>query len=808
MTEDQFGTAEDAENLRDSAGVAPLTRPRAKLHYFYYLLAAFNLLTICVSLYINHTILHTYQSSVETNQTWTARSNEYSRLRDLTSIVDSPGHDVFESNDPDGERGRMQYGLAVFDRRIGELRSDLQTSHDARAATVLADLDEVSGQVQGLTEEEEVVFRCIARKQMQLASSRKESLLRHVNRVNLAIGQLRDDAAGIQNATLRQQMATAFSLQRFEWLIAASIILMVVATTLYGRVLFQRLQASFRERAQLYQAIQKELRERQNAQRELESAHEQLELEVERRTAELVQSNRELRAEMLERRRAEEALRLSEERHRDLFENASDVIFTLDLEGRFTALNHAGRDLLGIEDGNSLLKLADTVAADQGEIVRRMIELTPAVPQAEARQLTVLNREKQSVKFEVSTRLILKDGQAAGVQGVARNLTDRERLEVQLRQSQKMEAVGRLAGGVAHDFNNLLNVITGYSELILSEEGASAEIQERVNEINKTARRAASLTRQLLAFSRKQVLNPSVLNLNTIVSDASRMLRRLIESNVEIITHLDASLGNVKADSGQIEQVILNIALNARDAMPQGGKLIIQTRNFDWQEGPAGLKPDIAPGRYVLLEISDTGQGMSKDVQAKMFDPFFTTKELGKGTGLGLSIVYGIVKQSGGHINIYSEPGQGTTCRIYLPRVMGQVKTAPPETPVRPLTQPMQTILLVEDEEALRTMTCIYLQNLGFKVLEAGNGREAMEISHSHSGPIQLVMTDVMMPKMNGFELAKQLLPHRGEAKVLFMSGYADEVIADHQEMRAGAVFLQKPFSFSDLTHKLRQVLS
>ncbi len=806
MTDNRLVTAEGSDNLQ--AGVAPLARPTVKLHHFYYLLAAFNVITISVCLYINHTILHTYQSSVEANQTWMARSSEYSRLRDLVAIVDSPGHDVFESNDPQAERGRMQYGVAVVNRRIQELESELKTAHDPQAAIVLADLEDVATEIRSLSAEEEIVFNYVARHELRLASSRKESLLRHANKVILTISQVREDAANIQNATLRQQMAMALSLQRSEWLITGLIILMVVATTLYGRILFQREQVVFRERAQLYQAIERELRERQHAQRELERAHEQLELEVERRTAELVSSNRELRAEMLERRRAEEALRLSDERHRDLFENATDVIFTLDMEGKFTALNRAGRDLLAIEDGTAPSKLADAVADGQQEVVRSMVELTPAAPRTRARQIMILNREKHPEKFEVSTRLILKDGQAAGVQGVARNLTERERLEGQLRQAQKMEAVGRLAGGIAHDFNNLLNVITGYSELIVADKTAHAEIQEQAQEINKTAKRAASLTRQLLAFSRKQVVNLSVLNVNTIVADAGKMLRRLIESNIDIITHLDPSLGNVKADSGQMEQLILNLALNARDAMPQGGKLIIYTRNFDWLEGAPHAKPDLAPGRYVLLEISDTGLGMSKEIQAKMFDPFFTTKELGKGTGLGLSIVYSIVKQSGGQINIYSEPGRGTTCRIYLPRVIAQQEKPQPETILHPLPKHTQTILLVEDEESLRKMTCTYLQMLGFKVLEAPNGSEALAISNRHSGPIQLVMTDVMMPKMNGFELVKQMQRNRAESKVLFMSGYADEVIDDNPEMQEESAFIQKPFSLGDLSQKLREVLS
>jgi two-component system cell cycle sensor histidine kinase/response regulator CckA len=379
--------------------------------------------------------------------------------------------------------------------------------------------------------------------------------------------------------------------------------------------------------------------------------------------------------------------------------------------------------------------------------------------------------------------------------------------EEQLRQSQKLEAVGQLAGGVAHDFNNLLTVITGYSDLTLRRLDNESPFRSSLEEIKKAGERAASLTRQLLAFSRKQVLQPKVLQLNAIVADVDKMLRRLIGEDIDVLTVLEPSLGQIKADPGQIEQVILNLAVNARDAMPQGGKLTIETANVYLDNQYARRHTAIQPGNYVMLAVSDTGCGINAETQVRMFEPFFTTKEQGKGTGLGLSTVYGIVSQSGGHLWVYSEVGRGTTFKIYLPRVDGVTEGDEAcDTPAE-LPQGRETVLLTEDEEQVRQMIRMILEMSGYRVLEAASGEEALAIYKQHEGQIDLVMTDVVMPQMSGRELAQSLEVLHPGIKVLYMSGYTDDAIVRHGLLDQEIAFLQKPFTPDVLMRKVRGVL-
>lgn len=379
--------------------------------------------------------------------------------------------------------------------------------------------------------------------------------------------------------------------------------------------------------------------------------------------------------------------------------------------------------------------------------------------------------------------------------------------EEQLRQSQKMEAIGRLAGGISHDFNNLLTAIIGYSEFLLFRLDQEDPLRKYAEEIKKAGERASSLTRQLLAFSRKQVLQPEVLDLNIIVADLDNMLRRLIGEDIELVTLLEPDLGAVKVDPGQMEQVIMNLAVNARDAMPYGGKLIIETANVDLDELYARQHSPIRPGHYVMLAVSDNGCGMDKETLSHIFEPFFTTKEQGKGTGLGLSTVYGIVKQSEGFIWVYSEPGTGTTFKIYLPQVQGAERW--PKT--SPLTTRMQrgseTILLVEDEEVVRELVGKLLPVNGFTVLAARNGSEALAICQQHKGPIHLLLTDVVMPQMSGRQLAAHLSKLHPEMKVLYMSGYTDDAIIRHGVLEPGLAFIQKPFTIDTMIQKVREVL-
>jgi CheY-like chemotaxis protein len=371
-----------------------------------------------------------------------------------------------------------------------------------------------------------------------------------------------------------------------------------------------------------------------------------------------------------------------------------------------------------------------------------------------------------------------------------------------------MEAIGRLAGGVAHDFNNILGVIMGYGEILKRRIPAADPLQGKVAEILKAADSAAGLTRQLLAFSRKQVLQPRVLDLNLVVADMDKMLRRLIGEDIELKTALREPLGSVRADPGQIEQVLMNLVVNARDAMPGAGSLLIETAAVDLDASSLALHPGARPGPHVLLAVSDTGEGMDKETTSRIFEPFFTTKAVGKGTGLGLSTVYGIVEQSGGLVEVYSEKGVGTTFKVYLPRIGATVEPVEAPAAPRPRRAASETILLVEDEPALRAVVRETLVQGGYLVLEAGTPRQALLVAEGHEGSIHAVLTDVVMPEMSGRELAERLSPLRPHAVVVYMSGYTDDAIGHHGLLDPGTLFLQKPFSGDALLWKLHLALA
>ena len=379
--------------------------------------------------------------------------------------------------------------------------------------------------------------------------------------------------------------------------------------------------------------------------------------------------------------------------------------------------------------------------------------------------------------------------------------------EAQLRQAQKLEAVGRLASGVAHDFNNILTVITGHSEILLRQLADNDRCRKNAEQIEKSAYFAAALTRQLLTFSRKQVIEPRVLNPNKVVLNVEKMLRRLIGEDIEFCTVLDPSAGNIKADPGQIEQVIMNLAVNARDAMPKGGKLTVTTANTFLDDCNLEHFPDLSPGEYVMLAITDTGTGMSEEVKAHLFEPFFTTKPAGKGTGLGLATCFGIVKQNAGHINLDSELGRGTTFKIYFPQVQSALEHAYAPTQPAAVAGGCETVLLVEDEPAVRELTAYILRDKGYTVFEAANGEEGLRLAHQHEGKIDLVVTDVVMPVMGGKEMADNLRASYPDTKVLFTSGYTEDAIGQHGVLRPGIVFLQKPYVTATLARKVREVL-
>ena len=379
----------------------------------------------------------------------------------------------------------------------------------------------------------------------------------------------------------------------------------------------------------------------------------------------------------------------------------------------------------------------------------------------------------------------------------------------QLQQSQKLEAIGQLAGGVAHDFNNMLTAIIGYTDLSLRRVGLESPIRRNLEETKKAAERAAALVRQLLAFSRKQILEPKVLDLNDVVKDMEKMLTRLIGENIQLATRLEAELGSVKADPCQVEQIIVNLVVNARDAMPRGGKVTIETANTTLDDQAVQRDVSIKPGQYVMLAVSDTGSGMDEETQRRIFEPFFTTKDLGKGTGLGLSTVYGIVKQSGGNIWVYSEPGLGTMFKVYLPRI-DDTTAISIENPAQEAAalRGSETILLVEDEDIVRGLTRKILMQAGYHVLDAKGGEEAIRVCSAHAGQIDLLLTDVVMPEISGKEVADRLLELRPALRVIFMSGYTDEAIVQHGVLDANVEFIQKPFTWIALTKKVRDVLN
>jgi two-component system cell cycle sensor histidine kinase/response regulator CckA len=492
-----------------------------------------------------------------------------------------------------------------------------------------------------------------------------------------------------------------------------------------------------------------------------------------------------------------------------ILEATTDFVATATRDWKPLFINRAGRKMLGLtltEDRNvQHLNLMDIYPAWAAELIRS--QAIPAVLRHGVWSGETALKSAADKEVPVS-QVILAHRSSAGVveflSTIARDLTAHKRLESQYRQAQKMEAVGRLAGGVAHDFNNLLTAILGYSELMMRGLAPQDPFHEGLTEIHKAGQRAAALTQQLLAFSRKLVLEPRVLDLNAVVADIDRMLRRLIGEDIEFSTVLAPALRPVRTDPGQMDQVILNLAVNARDAMPQGGKLTIETENIDLEEDYHDLKA----GTYTMLACSDTGCGMDDNVKSHLFEPFFTTKEQGKGTGLGLATVFGIVKQSGGHVAVYSEPGQGATFKIYLPSVAESAEPVKREPAMAPAGTGSETILIVEDEAPLRSLLRAVLQMNGYKVLEAHNGQEALGLIQLHSQPIHLIISDVIMPKMGGRELSDHLAQTHPHIKILAVSGYTDDAIFRHGMLQPGAAFLQKPFTPSALLRKIREMFN
>jgi PAS domain S-box-containing protein len=510
-------------------------------------------------------------------------------------------------------------------------------------------------------------------------------------------------------------------------------------------------------------------------------------------------------------RSVQETLRRSELNFRSLVTNAPYGICRCDSTGKLLDVNPAFIELLGYSSPQELLGKHVYDLYAETEQWFELADLMRAAAPFKGLAAEWKRKDGSTTGVRVSGRSVT-NGRPEGVvfELFSEDVTERRVLEQQLRQSQKMEAVGRLAGGIAHDFNNLLMVISGYSEFLLERLGDQPSLRAPAQEIASASERASSLTRQLLAFSRKQMLAPKIVNLNSVVRENLKMLTRMIGEDVDLVMNPATNLWAVRADAGQIEQVIMNLAVNARDAMPTGGKLTIETSNVTLDEEFVRLHAPIRPGDYVLITLSDTGAGMDTDTQSHIFEPFFTTKGT-KGTGLGLSTVYGIIKQSGGYIWVQSELGKGTTFKIYLPRVAGIGETVAPTViaaddtlAVEPGTE---TILLVEDEANLRYLARQYLEKQGYKVIEAADGAVAMQIAVAHEGTIHLLLTDVIMPGMNGRELAQRISEIRPNVKILYMSGYTENVVGHDGTLDAGVRLLQKPFNLRDLKTKVREVL-
>jgi two-component system cell cycle sensor histidine kinase/response regulator CckA len=512
-----------------------------------------------------------------------------------------------------------------------------------------------------------------------------------------------------------------------------------------------------------------------------------------------------------QRKAAELALRESEEKYRLLVDQIPAVVFRGYADGSIDTFDRKIETLTGYpkEDFDSRRRLwSDLILAEDLPAAKNEFVEGLRTTGAYEKEYRIRKKSGEIIWVQVHGQIFLDGaGRIAYVNGVIFDITERKGLEDQLFKAQRMEAVGILAGGVAHDFNNLLTAIMGYGEIMMLGLRQEDPFFPYIEEIIKAANRGGKLTHQLLAFSRKQILQPRVVNLNDVVKDMDGMLRRLIGEDIDLLAAIDQHLGFIQADPGQIEQIIMNLAINARDAMPKGGKLTIETANVFLDQPYARSHMEVLPGPYVMLAMSDNGLGMDAGTIARIYEPFFTTKEEGKGTGLGLATVYGIVKQSGGHIWVYSEPGQGTTFKIYLPRVeQGDVEVEVKATAPTPL-EGTETILVVEDDAALRELISTALRKYGFSVLEAGHGGEALLICENEKASIHLMLTDVVMPQISGRALAERLAGFHPEMKVLFMSGYTGDAIVHHGVLDSGLNFIQKPFKILSLIEKVREVL-
>jgi PAS domain S-box-containing protein len=583
-------------------------------------------------------------------------------------------------------------------------------------------------------------------------------------------------------------------------------------------MLYHKLEQRIAERtAELSRAneyLQKEIIERKHAEEELKAARDELELRVRERTADLTESNKQLNQEIIERERVQEALRKTAEEWSTTFDSTKDIIILIDSENRVIRANSAGRAFFHLPSNDSLHKPLEKIFQSSG--MHKDIEPLSAMKKSKKREESNVHFPEKNIWISFTADPIFDSSKKMlGAICIIRDITDRmiaqeekSILESQLMQIQKMDSIGRLAGGIAHDFNNLLSAIIGYSFISAMKLPEDSPAREYMKKITETGERAAALTHQLLAFSRKQILEMKSVDLIAIATNLEKMLSRLIGENIRIEIKSTSQEEYIKADSVQIEQVIMNLAVNARDAMPNGGILTIDISDIRIDQRTQALSHDIPPGPYIKMSVTDTGEGMSNAVKEKIFEPFFTTKEIGKGTGMGLATVYGIVRQHKGYIFVHSRPGMGSTFYIYFPAVRkDQLDRSEIGQEDETLLGGNETILVVDDEPMICDIVEETLQPLGYRVLLASNGDEALEACQSVHGNINLLLTDVIMPGLNGRELAERFLQKRPDTKVIYMSGYTDEVIGRHGVLEPGIIFLHKPLSPLTLTRKIREVL-
>ncbi len=551
---------------------------------------------------------------------------------------------------------------------------------------------------------------------------------------------------------------------------------------------------------------------------QLKQYNEALIRKLEKRALQLEQANLALEEDIRERKRAEDALHRSTSLLQAALDATPDGVLAVDKDGRVVAFNQTFIEMMLIP--GSVMEKADEAllldhAMDRVKYPEAFIRKVRALynePEKESWDLIELRDGRTFERFSkpqrMGDKIVGRVWDFRDITERKQHESEREKLQVQLIQAQKMELVGRLAGGVAHDFNNMLGVILGNAEIAMAEVDQTQQVHAHLEEIQKAALRSANLTRQLLAFARKQIVSPKVLDLNDTIEGMLKMIRRLIGEDIDLVWLPDRNLSKVKIDPSQLDQILANLCVNARDAMPGVGKLSIETENIAFDETYCTEHAGFVPGEYVLVAVSDDGSGMDKGTLREIFEPFFTTKEAGKGTGLGLSTVYGIVKQNNGFVNVYSEPGQGTTFRIYLPRFEGKTVEAMDKHLATTPEGGSETILLVEDERAILKMTERMLEILGYRVLSSETPNEVLRIVRDHDGKIDLLITDVVMPEMNGRDLAKQVSTIRPDMKYLFMSGYTANAIAHHGVLDGGVEFLEKPFALNDLALKVRKVFN